>query len=618
MCGIAGIAAKQAVSDRGWLQSAVQSLLHRGPDAFGVWWSKDGRVGLGHRRLAIIDLSPAAAQPMSDNSADLHLTFNGEIYNYLELRSELEGLGHRFSSRSDTEVLLCAYKQWGEQCLLRISGMFAFAIYDASKRTLTLARDRAGEKPIYYWLRKGAISFASELKGLMTDASLDRTVAPDSLDLFLGLGFVPGGRSILSHVQKIPPAHFAVYNVDTGSLSIRRYWSTPAPCSPADICTVEELQIQLEAVLQQAVARQLVADVPVGVLLSGGVDSSIVTALAARASTRIKTFTVRFPGGGRHDESRHALRIAEHFGTEHVTLDADESNVDLLPLLARQFDEPLNDSSMVPTYLLSRLVRKYCSVALGGDGADELFGGYTHYDRMIRMRNWVRFVPRHLRKAIARGSGFVLASGSKGANWIQALGTDFSTEVPLIANYFSERMRFQLLGTRRTATEEFWSRAVRVQGDLIDRATRVDFENYLPEDILVKVDRASMLCSLEIRAPMLDHSVIDFAFSKVPSRYKTTAVTRKLLLRGLSKKLLPFDFDSGRKQGFSIPIANWLESGPWLTFFREVLMDSGQTTFHRSAIERLFKGQRAGHANGERLFGLVMFELWRREYRVSC
>jgi asparagine synthase (glutamine-hydrolysing) len=272
---------------------------------------------------------------------------------------------------------------------------------------------------------------------------------------------------------------------------------------------------------------------------------------------------------------------------------------------------------MVPTFLVSRLIKQHCTVALGGDGGDELFGGYTHYDRMLKLQERFAGFPRTLRGVAAAIGRTLLPVGFKGGNWVQALDIDFAHDVPLIANYFDRTSRRALLGTDNGAAELFWASATPASGDLIERATRMDFENYLPEDILVKVDRASMLNSLEVRAPLLDQKVMEFAFQKVPSRLKTTSLARKILLRRLAKALLPADFDVTRKQGFSIPIASWLESGPWLSFFKDVLLDNQQTTFNQCFIEKLFKGQAVGRVNGERLFGLVMFELWRREYQIA-
>jgi asparagine synthase (glutamine-hydrolysing) len=621
MCGIVGIASSKAQSERGWLAAGRDAMRHRGPDDFGEWWSPDGRVGMGHRRLAIIDLTAGGHQPMHDAAGSLVTVFNGEIYNFMEVRKDLQARGHLFRSDSDTEVILAAYREWGTECLTRLNGMFAFAIYDRNQGVLFLARDRAGEKPLFYTLTGGALRFGSELKALLADPSLPRRIDVQALECYLALGFVPGELSILHGIKKLPPAHALIFALDSGAARLWRYWVLP-DLEPSAVRVTDEpaLVEELESLLADAVRRQLVADVPVGVLLSGGVDSSLVTALAMRAAPNVKTFTIRFAGHAQYDETEHARMIARHFGTEHVELDAPESSHDLLPVLARQFDEPVVDSSMIPTYLVSRLVRRHCTVALGGDGGDELFGGYGHYNRLLWLQKRAGPIPRMLRRPVSIVAGAVLPVGFRGRNWLQAFGEDMGSGVPLIASYFDRKSRQRLVG--RSVDDTAFAETLRQQRmprgtDLLQRATRMDFENYLPEDILVKVDRASMLNSLEIRAPLLDRRVVEFAFAKVPSHLKATATARKILLKKLASRILPSEFDQRRKQGFSIPLASWLQKGPWRTFFREVLLDGASPLFDRGAVKDLLDGQARGRSNSERLFGLVMFELWRREYRVS-
>jgi asparagine synthase (glutamine-hydrolysing) len=597
-------------------------MYHRGPDDAGEWWSADGCVGLGHRRLSIIDLSPAGHQPMQDTRGDLCIVFNGEIYNFPDLRRELEAKGHLFLSHTDTEVVLGAYREWGTECLSRLNGMFAFALYDGRRRQLFMARDRAGEKPLYYALANGELRFASELKGLMADTALARRIDPEALDCYLAMGFVPGERCILQGVKKLPPAHAMMFDLKTGQACVWRYWRLPEleTSSVAGAPNEIELLEELESLLEDAVRRQLVADVPVGILLSGGVDSSLVTAMAARAAPKVKTFTIRFPGHGKYDETEHARLIARHFGTEHVELEAAESTLDLLPLLARQFDEPMVDSSIIPTYLVSRLIRDHCTVALGGDGGDELFAGYPHYNRLLWMQQRLGWIPRSLRIPVAKVAEALLPVGFRGRNWLQGLEVDLQSGLPLIASYFDRTTRPRLMSGQKNwklAAEDIREERIPQEVDLLQRATRMDFENYLAEDILVKVDRASMLNSLEVRAPLLDYRVIEFAFGRVPPRLKATATLRKVLLKRLTSRLLPPEFDYHRKQGFSIPLASWLRSGPWQSFFREVLLEPGNILFSHKMVSNLLDGQAKGRANTERLFALVMFELWRREYQVS-
>lgn len=619
MCGIIGIASPSPVSNRDWLPAGRDAMIHRGPDDAGEWWSADGCVGLAQRRLAIIDLSPAGHMPMLDATRELCIVFNGEIYNYLDLRRELAAQGHTFHSQSDTEVLLAAYREWGTGCLPHLNGMFTFALYDSRQRQLFMARDRAGEKPLFYTQANGALRFASELKGLMADPALPRAIDPEALDCYLAMGYVPGDRCILKGFNKLPPAHALLFDLQSGQARVWRYWRLPEPevTGQADEAALLE---ELDGLLEDAVRRQLVADVPVGVLLSGGVDSSLVTAMAARATPRIKTFTIRFPGHAQYDETEHARLIARHFGTEHIELEAAESTVALLPLLARQFDEPMVDSSMIPTYLVSRLIRSHCTVALGGDGGDELFGGYTHYNRLLWMQANLGWIPLRLRRGIAQ-TAEALPFDIRGRYGLQGLKIDFDSGLPLVVTSFcfDRRMRRSLMAGQDSwalVAEGIREQRIPPTADLLQRVTRMDFENYLAEDILVKVDRASMLNSVEVRAPLLDYRLIEFAFAKVPSRLKATISRRKVFLKRLATRVLPPEFDLQRKQGLSIPLADWLKGGDVRRLFQNVLLDS-QNIFDKGMMRSLIRGQDRGRSNSERLFALVLFELWRREYKAT-
>ena len=621
MCGIIGIASTRPVTSVSSLAVARDTMIHRGPDGAGEWWSVDRRVGLAHRRLAIIDLSQAAAQPMRDSSGELCVVFNGEIYNFKELRSELAAKSYSFRSDSDTEVILAAYREWGTDCLSRLNGMFAFALHDASRHRLFIARDRAGEKPLFYRLADGEFGFASELKGLLATSAWPRRIDAEAMDCYLTAGFVPGARCLLQGVKKLRPAHALTFDLADANIRSWRYWHLPTLESDTNAQPNEsDLLDELEALLEDSVRRQLVADVPVGVLLSGGVDSSLVTAMAVRAMPNVKTFSVRFPGYGGYDETAHAHLVARHFHTDHVDLDATDVSVGQLTFLARQFDEPIADSSLIPTYAVSRLIRQHCAVALGGDGGDELFGGYTHYSRLLATGRAVRYIPRVVRHSVAEAAMACLPVGFRGRNWLQGFDFDFATELPGQSSFFDRRSRHRLLNARRfplPSVDRVCDDSPSSELDLVQRATRTDFQNYLADDILVKVDRASMLNSLEVRAPFLDHRLIAFAFRTVPSRLKATTTNRKVILKRLTARLLPPEFDQQRKQGFSIPLGQWLRSGPWKTFFEDVLLGSTDTLFDRNEAKRLMDGQAMGRANTGRLFALVMLELWRREYSVS-
>lgn len=622
MCGIIGICSVNTIENRDWLKRGRDAMTHRGPDSSGIWWSKKGNVGLAHRRLSIIDLSEAGHQPMHDIHNEITITLNGEIYNYKELKQQFIKEGIVFNSTSDTEVVIASWKKWGINCVDRLNGMFAFAIHDARDNTVFLARDRAGEKPLFYTLEKGELRFSSEIKGLFSDESFPRKLNPRSLDCYLSWGFVPGDSCMIEGIKKLPPAHTLLFNLKDGKSTIKKYWQLPENTSLDSSTKVkeDELLASLETLLEDAVKKQLVADVPVGILLSGGLDSSIITALASRFSNKIKTFTVSFPGYSNHDESAHARLIADHFNTEHKELCADKIAPDIMYKLARQFDEPMIDSSMIPTYLVSKLVREHCTVAIGGDGGDELFGGYKHYNRLLWTKNIVSPIPIQLRNLISKLSNIALPIGFKGRYGLQSLSSNFNSELPVLSSFFDQKFRRALInkdyGFSSFGGEEIRKSRIPHNTDLLQRITRMDFNNYLPEDILVKVDRASMLNSLEVRAPLLDYRLIEFAFKEIPSCLKTTPKERKILLKKLAFEILPPSFNYQRKQGFSIPLDYWLKSPMWMDFFKDVLFDKNQQLFDHKTISKIFNMQEKGISNGERLFGLVLFELWRREYQI--
>jgi len=618
MCGIVGIVGGSPL----FIEGASFVLKHRGPDDSGVFFDKSSNVCLGHRRLSIIDLSDNGHQPMTESSGRYTIVFNGEIYNYRELYNSLSSKGYSFFSQSDTEVILNAYSEWREECVNHLNGMFSFAIYDSLKKILFCSRDRAGEKPFYYQYNDGIFRFSSELKSLLTDNSLSRKINLESLDCYLAMGFVPGERCILDGFNKLPAAHSLVFDLKSKNIKIWRHWDLPSTNNFSLNNDFEKLNLveELEGLLDSSVKRQMVADVPVGVLLSGGVDSSLITAMAARHTDRIKTFTVKFPGNKKFDETDHARLISQYFETEHFELEALPVEVDLLSRLAQQFDEPIVDSSMIPTFLVSQLVEKHCKVVLGGDGGDELFGGYGHYSRVLLMKKIFKFFPQSLLSSLSYISERTLPTGIKGKNWIQSLRTDLSTEVPLIAKYFDPTFRKKLMKEYSKdwlpIAEDIYRINTPKNLDLLERVTRMDFYNYLAEDILVKVDRASMLNSLEVRAPFLDKHLIEFAFQKIPSNLKVGINNKKILLKKLTNRILPPEFDKHRKQGFSIPINNWLKKGKFRDYFYDVLLER-QTIFDQHSINSLLIGQDKGRNNGERLFALLMFELWRREYKVS-
>jgi len=619
MCGICGVAGRVRAGDDLLVQRMADTLQHRGPDDEGLSITADGRTVFGHRRLAIIDLSPGGHQPMVDSSEGLTLVFNGEIYNYRSLREELHSRGIQFRTQSDTEVILKAYAVWGSDMLMRLNGMFAIALYDARRRHLLLARDRAGEKPLYYRLADGSLHFASELKALLVDSRLPRHLDRDAFEFYLAYGHVPGDMCLVSGVRKLRAGHAIVYDTAVHTIQEWRYWQLPEPtCENPD---PEELLWELERILEDSVRLRLVADVPVGILLSGGIDSSLVTAMAARvSSTPVRTFTATFPGYGTVDEGPYARIVAEEFGTSHLDLQVEPSSVDILPRLARQFDEPLGDHSILPTALVSQLIRRHATVALGGDGGDELFGGYPHYNLALRMDRWRKRIPRSIRKIGAAFAQHGLPVGTRGRNHLIGFGSEVGESLAHINVYFDASARRRLLRpTSRPVVHPEDSKAQLSQRrySTLQQATRLDFGTTMVDDYLVKVDRASMLSSLEIRAPFLDHRLIEFAFGKVPDDLRATASSRKVLLRRLAQRILPARLDLNRKQGFTIPLGEWM-AGSWRPFLREVLDGLDTTLFNTDAVKSLLKVGLPGSSNAHRLFAILMFELWRREYGITA
>jgi asparagine synthase (glutamine-hydrolysing) len=620
MCGICGIAVRageEAAIET--VEAMAETLRHRGPDDQGSWRSADARVAFGHRRLSIIDLSAAGHQPMHSSSGDLTITFNGEIYNYREVRQELQTLGHSFRTNTDTEVILEAYLQWGLGFVERLNGMFAFALHDRRTQQIVLARDRAGEKPLFYTNAGGRLSFASELKALIANGASRAELDHEALNEYLTYGYISGASCILRNVHKLPQGSLMTYDLRTDSTKVWPYWELPEPLLNGHVPGGDDALLdELEALLLDSVRMRLIADVPVGIMLSGGVDSSLVTAMAARVSSRpVKTFTISFPGHGSYDESPHARTVARYFGTDHVEMAAEAATVDLLPLLARQFDEPLADSSMVPTYLVSRLIRQQATVALGGDGGDELFGGYLHYHWFERQDRVRKVVPAPFRRALSLAAKR-LPIGVRGRGYLIGVGGDLNSSIGHANVFFDQAARRRLLAPLHiepTSEPESLRRALgRYGGSALQRATAVDFRTYLVDDILVKVDRASMLSSLEVRAPLLDPRIIELAYGRTPDRLRSLNGKRKVLLRRLAARVLPKELDITRKQGFSIPLHKWLK-GDWGRYFRDVLSESRY--FDRTFIESLFIGQERGRSNTHRLFALTMFELWMREYRLS-
>lgn len=613
MCGIVGKAGLNTQIDSKLVAVMRDRLTHRGPDADGLWSSTDGRVVLGHRRLSILDLSATGHQPMQSHCKRYVIVYNGEVYNYQELRYELELNGQRFTGSSDTEVILAAYIFWGKKCVSHFNGMFSFVIYDSGTisepKRLFFARDRVGKKPFYYQYNANGFAFASELKALDTSEGMDLF----ALNYYLALGYVPADLCIAKGIAKLPPAHAGEYMLDTGKCHTWRYWLLPAYAPVTDVC-IEDLIDEAETLLQDSVRLRLRSDVPVGVLLSGGLDSSLIAACAARATSGpIKTFTISFPGT-RYDESQYANVVAQHFATEHHVLELPTPTLAALYDFAPFIDEPLADSSIIPAFLVSLLTAQHVKVALGGDGGDELFGGYSDYRVAMRDAHRLGWIPMSLFSMFSALAS-KLPAGVKGRNRISALrGGPFQSLV-WGSPYFDSGLRKRILShdcmsTLGSAYEspEMWRLALFETGiDPIQSMTKTHFGSILPDDFMVKVDRASMAASLELRAPLLDVRMVEFAFEKIPSHWKVQSGETRRLQKCLAQRLLPKELDLERKQGFSIPLNEWLRSsgGAEIKQVRHYL----PSCIDQCEVDGLLKGHAAGRANGGRLFALLMLAL---------
>lgn len=610
MCGIYGLIRRDGGVDATRLERQRDLLTHRGPNDAGSWLSPDGRVGFAHRRLSILDITTAGHQPMASQDGRFTIVFNGEIYNYREIRAELEKTGRVFNTGSDTEVLLDAYRVWGEACLPRLNGMFAFAIHDAGNAstppTLFLARDRAGKKPLYYAFDGRRLEIASELKAISHRGGLSL----DALNFYLALGYVPHDHCIVEGVKKLPPAHAARLDLSTFEFRVHRYWSLPGN-RPEPGVDGESLADEAGRLIEDATRLRLEADVPVGVLLSGGLDSSLVVAAAAHVSAApVRTFTVTLPGSSL-DESVHARQVARYFGTEHHELALENTGLNALDDIAPFIDEPIADSSQIPTFLVSKLTRQHVTVALGGDGGDELFGGYNDYATSLADQHRLGWLPQSA-LAFAANAASLLPAGVRGRNRIASLRDGPLQQMIWGGPYFDITLRQRILsrdalaalGSGLDAPERFLVGLSETGSDAVDRMTRTHFGSILPDDFLVKVDRMSMAVSLEMRAPLLDHRLVEFAFGRIPSVWKVKGRETRWVQKILASRWLPPELDVHRKQGFSIPLNEWLRASDGVELKR--VRSHLPSCINQNEVDSLLAGHAKGRANGGRLFALMM------------
>ncbi|HYM81455.1 MAG TPA: asparagine synthase (glutamine-hydrolyzing) [Candidatus Limnocylindria bacterium] len=618
MCGIAGVFHyRDGRPDLELLARQVGLLRHRGPDDHGLW--NDGPVALGHRRLAIVDLSPGGHQPLANEDESLWVTFNGELYNWPELRGVLAARGHRFRGSSDTESLLHLYEEHGDDMLGHLRGMFAFGLFDRGRRRLLLGRDRLGKKPLYYHDDGKRVTFASELKALLIDPTVPRDVDERALTDYLTFQYVPAPRTIWKGVHKLPAAH--VLSCDANGVRLRRYWELPVEPERGQPETY--YKERLRALLSEAVRVRLMSDVPLGAFLSGGIDSSAVVALMTQAVREpVKTFSIGFAEQD-FSELEHARRVARHLGTDHHELIVEPRALELLPRLVWQMDEPFADPSMIPTAYVAEMARREVTVVLSGDGGDEAYAGYTtyawarHYARLDR-------IPAGLRRALGRGAGALHPDHPLGRK-LHRLGLNVVDRHLDVMSYFPPRDLQTLLAPQMRAAlgahdsfadaRERHASAAGGLGD-IPALLALDATTYMTDDVLVKVDRTSMMHSLEVRCPLLDHEVLEFV-ARVPFKYKLRGGVGKWILREAVRDLLPPETLARSKQGFGVPLERWF-GGAFGALARETLLDArarGRGWLSPIGVERLVAGSGGrDERRARQVWALVCLELWAQTF----
>jgi len=618
MCGIAGLIDPNTPPDEATLARMAETMVTRGPDAVGYWTHH--AAGLAHRRLSIIDLSEAGRQPLFNEDRSLALVANGEIYGHCELRKDLEARGHRFASGSDSECLLHLYEEYGEKMVERLNGMFAFAIVEVQTGRLFLARDRLGQKPLFYAVKGDRIAFASGPRALATLPWVDRTLDPQAIYDYLEMQYVPGPRTIYCGVRKLLPGHSALWQGQ--ELTLRSYWDPGAARAPFQ-GSFADGKAALRETMGRAVERRMVADVPLGMFLSGGVDSSVICALGQEASVRpVQTFSLGFPER-KYDEREYAAQAAQHLGTDHHFLEVSPDDFSRLPTICADFEEPFADASMLPTWLLSQFTRQHVTVALSGDAADELFAGYYRYAVMKMAQNF-NLVPGSLRGPLTAAGLAILPPKREERTFFGRLRriveiagpTDAARYLQLISR-FRDAQKGAILGANfadaglRPTGEWLGSSWNGADGDGL-AAMALDMHTYLPNDILVKVDRASMAHGLEVRSPFLDPEVVELALS-MPFDWKLNGRTRKHILVESFRDKLPAAIFARGKMGFGVPVARWFR-GAWEKPLRDHLL-GGQLIregwLDEAGVQALIDqhvGMKADTSYS--LFALLMLELW--------
>ena len=631
MCGIAGFwssGPRTADEMRSRVLAMRDSLSHRGPDDAGTWTTE--RLAFGHRRLSIVDLSPLGHQPMTGADGRFTICFNGEVFNFRSLREELAAAGHVFQGGSDTEVMLAAFTHWGVPgAVSRFVGMFAFAVWDARQGTLHLVRDRLGIKPLFVGrTRGGDLLFGSELKALVAFPEFERRVSPEAVLAFLRFSYVPSPQSIFVDAMKVPPGHMMSFRAPTDEWHASPFWSLEAVARSGQqerfAGTIEEAEDELHTLLREAVSLRMISDVPLGAFLSGGIDSSLVVSIMQAQSARpVKTFTIGF-AEARFDESVFARRIAKHLGTEHTEHRVTPAEaLDVIPRLSTMYDEPLADVSQIPTYLVSALARRHVTVALSGDGGDELFGGYERYRFAPRAWRWVQRVPPSMRRPSARllraltggGLGAMVGGATRAAKSADLLDAPHLPALyRRLVSTTADPTPLTRFGIEPDGPLARLLVSPAAEGD-VERMMLADTMVYLPDDLLTKFDRASMAVGLEGRVPLLDHRVAAFAWRLPPAMRRGKVMLRRVLARHV-----PPDLFERPKMGFEVPIGDWLR-GPLRPWAEELLSPDrlgDSALFDVAAVRERLNAHMDGRAEyGHLIWSILMLETWRTTWRAS-
>lgn len=616
MCGIIGWFSKRNLVDRLTLETARDILFHRGPDDHGIHLGEYNEAGLGFRRLAIIDLSENGHQPMTNEDGSVWLIFNGEIYNYSDIRPQLEQAGHHFTSQTDSEVIIHAYEEWGVDCLQRFNGMFAFTIWDTNRDRVFAARDRLGIKPLYFSNVSGELILSSELKALQSLPAAVHDINPTAIYDYLRHGYISAPNTIYQNVYHLEPGHYLVWDRQSDTLNTHCYWNIQEQFtrSREDFLsrefTDDEVCDELDSLLRQSVKHRLVSDVPLGAFLSGGIDSSLIVSLMRAVSTSdTKTYTIRFDDE-QYNEADYAAQIAQVLGTQHheLTCTMDEAKA-LIPQIPTFYDEPYSDKSALPTFLVSKLARDYVTVALSGDGGDELFAGYNSYQWPLRYGNlWQSLTP--FRPAI---------KGLEKLNWfspkMQKHLNLFGSSTP--SHMFDNRLSLWRHNELRELAPTIWNHqqdnALREPrlAEMMDSCMLYDLQHYLPHDILTKVDRVSMAVSLEVRVPILDHNVVEFAMG-LPLKYKVRDGKRKYLLKKTLAKYLSPELTKRPKQGFSVPVAKWLHGNLNYLIDEHLNPDSVRAfgVVSPEAVSQVIQSFNDGKDGYNRVWNLLILHMW--------